>query len=93
MKLIGKFLIWVMAYAIGAALIFFLARRPAPPINTPAPVSEAPVDPSLANAPAPPDEPAPPGEEATASPTPAADTTAQTSPPPRRVKSIRIPTR
>jgi len=103
-KIFGKFLLWVLAYALGAALIFFVARRPAPPVNPPepAPQAEAPAESSRADEPAggetlPPEpaaaEPATTREEASAPPAPAPDAALQPSSPPRRVKAVRIPTR
>lgn len=95
MKAIGKFLMWALAYAMGAALIFFLAPSPAPSINIPkpAPVAEAPPAPSVANQPTAPDETQPPRGEEAAPPATAPDTTAKPPSTPRRVKAIRIPSR
>jgi hypothetical protein len=94
-KVIGKFLLWVLAYAMGAGLIFVLSRRPAPPphMPEPAPPAEAPADSPDASEPAAPNEPAPPRDEAVAPPAPVANETSPSSPPPRRVKAIRIPSR
>jgi hypothetical protein len=95
-KLIGKFLLWTLAYAMGAALIFFLARRAEPPVTQPAttPVVAAPTaatsaaEPSVTEA-GPPRE----DQEAAAPPALPQEATINPSSPPRRVKSIRIPRR
>jgi hypothetical protein len=94
-KIVGKFLLWVLAYAVGAALIVALfARRPSPPATTPEPAAqaEAPASTPAAN-----DAPA---SEDAAAPTPDSAPAAVAAPPeptgrersqPRRVKSLRIP--
>jgi len=114
-KLFGKFLLWVLAYALGAALIvFFLARRPAPPTNLPQPEprAEAPAESSGAEAPSTvdpsPETPTPgessrteksteestaPRQEASDPPPPAPEMIPRPSTPPRRVKTLRIPSR
>ena len=100
-KIVGKFLLWALAYAAGAALIFFLARRPEPPVTTPAtdPVSMAPAATSSANQ-SPANETSPseseastPRDETAGPPALPSDETINPAIPPRRVKSIRIPRR
>ena len=95
MKVIGKFLMWALAYAMGAALIFFLAQSPAPPINIakPAPVAEAPPAQSVAPKPTEPGETTPPLAEEAAPPAPAPDAMSTPASTPRRVKAVRIPSR
>ena len=96
MKIIGKFLLWTLAYAMGAALIFFLARPAGPPTTHPAttPVVAAPTEATSASEPSATDS-ATPGEEQEAAVPPALprEATINPSSPPRRVKSIRIPRR
>ncbi len=94
-KIVGKFLLWVLAYAVGAALIVALfARRPSPPATTPEPAaqSEAPASTPAAND-APPSEDAatPPPESAPAPVAAPSEPTGRERSQPRRVKSLRIP--
>ena len=84
-KIVGKFLLWVLAYAVGAALIVALfARRPSPPATTPEPAaqSEAPASEDAATSPP---ESAPGPLAAPSEPT------GRERSQPRRVKSLRIP--
>ena len=84
-KIVGKFLLWVLAYAVGAALIVALfARRPSPPATTPEPAaqSEAPASEDAATSP----------PESAPGPLPApSEPTGRERSQPRRVKSLRIP--
>ena len=94
-KIVGKFLLWVLAYAVGAALIVALfARRPSPPATTPEPAaqSEAPAATPAANdAPASEDAATPPPDSAPAPVAAPSEPTGRERSQPRRVKSLRIP--
>ena len=94
-KIVGKFLLWVLAYAVGAALIVALfARRPSPPATTPEPAaqSEAPASTPAANdAPASEDAAAPTPDSAPAAVAAPSEPTGRERSQPRRVKSLRIP--
>jgi|688.fasta_scaffold569476_2 hypothetical protein len=94
-KIVGKFLLWILAYAVGAALIVALfARRPSPPATTPEPAaqSEAPASTPAANdAPASEDVAAPTSDSAPAAVAAPPEPTGRERSQPRRVKSLRIP--
>ena len=94
-KIVGKFLLWVLAYAVGAALIVALfARRPSPPTTTPEPAAqaEAPASTPAANdAPASEDAAAPTSDSAPAAVAAPPEPTGRERSQPRRVKSLRIP--
>ncbi len=84
-KIVGKFLLWVLAYAVGAALIVALfARRPSPPATTPEPAAQS-------EAPASEDAATPPPESAPAPVAAPSEPTGRERSQPRRVKSLRIP--
>jgi hypothetical protein len=94
-KIVGKFLLWILAYAVGAALIVALfARRPSPPATTPEPAaqSEAPASTPAANdAPASEHVAAPTSDSAPAAVAAPPEPTRRERSQPRRVKSLRIP--
>ena len=84
-KIVGKFLLWVLAYAVGAALIVALfARRPSPPATTPEPAAQS-------EAPASEDAATPPPESAPGPLAAPSEPTGRERSQPRRVKSLRIP--
>lgn len=93
-KIVGKFLLWVLAYAVGAALILALfVRRPSPPSAIPEPAAQAAAPVSTAPASAPPasgDAAATP-DAAPAPPDAPPETIGHERSQPRRVKSLRIP--
>lgn len=94
-KIVGKFLLWVLAYAVGAALILALfVRRPSPPSAIPEPAAQAVAPVSTAPASAPPasgDAAVTTPDAAPAPPDAPPETIGHERSQPRRVKSLRIP--